>query len=108
MIQNKFIPHVQPYEFEALCFGDLETLFRDPEINKDADKIRKILREYNYNPEEINNKEYPAEKLKKSSYQKGSSIFASNCRIDEIRKTCPHFNEWLIKLEDIVKNSSDK
>lgn len=101
-LQNIFIPYVQPYEFEALCFADFQGLVdSDPKLAKNKVALNKILQEHNNDAESINSTPatYPAKRLEKFGYVKKSSLFAKHCSIDNIRKNAPHFNEWLGKLE---------
>lgn len=104
--QNKFIAHIQPYEFEALCFADLDGLARtDPKIAKHIFKIKQESKGY-LNAESINNRELPATRLVKYGYVKQSTTFANYCNIDKIRKGCPHFSNWLLRLENKINISS--
>lgn len=103
--QHKFIAHIQPYEFEALCFADYHALCKtDPKIARHITQIEHELKKYNNNPESINNLNFPSARLSKYNYIKKHSTFAVHCNINKIRKNCPHFNNWLLKLEHILKD----
>lgn len=103
--RQNIISYVQPHEFEALCFADIDALAKsDPRLAKNKASIENILRRYNDNPEIINTvpSTYPAKRLEKSGYTKGSTNFAKYCDIDKIRSKCPHFDHWITKLLDII------
>ena len=53
--------------------------------------------------ESINNQELPAKRLEKYGYSKLSSLFYLHANLALIRESCPHFNQWIIKLENTVK-----
>lgn len=101
---TNIIPYVQPHEFEALCFGDIEGLAEsDPLLFKHKSKIEQILRSHNNNPEHINTipSSYPAKRLERLGYTKYATNFAQYCRIETIKSCCPHFDYWLAIL---IKN----
>ncbi len=102
---NRFIPYIQLHEFETLLFADIDNLtthFGKSKIDKD--KMRRILKNKDNNPELINNNyppskiiselitEYPSAKLLISG------ILLKNINIEKIKETCPSFNEWLQKI----------
>jgi hypothetical protein len=76
----------------------------DPLLARNKNKIENILQDYDNNPENINTvpSKYPAKQLEKFGYTKGATNFALHCDIDEIRLKCSHFNQWIIKLLDII------
>ena len=103
--RQNIISYVQPHEFEALCFADVDALVnRDPLVAKNKTNIESILRSYGDNPEVINAvpSTYPAKQLEKYGYTKGATNFAQYCDIDKIRAKCSHFNQWIIKLLDVI------
>jgi hypothetical protein len=103
-LRQKLIAHIQPYEFEALCFADADNLAKtDPKIAKNLGKIKKEMSSYS-NPELINNHQLPAARLANYAYIKESSTFAQYCDINIIRACCPHFNQWLSQLEEVLLN----
>lgn len=102
---SNVIPHVQPHEFEALCFADIEALERsDPLLARNKNKIEQILQNYASNPENINTipSKYPAKQLEKFAYIKGASNFALYCDIEKIKAKCPHFNRWINQLSETL------
>lgn len=102
--ENRFVPYIEMHEFEALLFSNVDILAEKTGI--DASHIRKIIQKYN-NPEEINDDpvKVPSERLKalKNGYRKvamGKTV-SDAIGIQAIRRQCPHFNNWLTKLEHL-------
>jgi len=103
--ETRFIPYIQMHEFEALLFSCASTLASKMEIQEPV--IKGILAAY-ANPEEINTcpEKAPSKRLKvlKKGYRKvvmGKTI-SKAIGIQGIRKQCPHFNDWLTKLENLA------
>lgn len=107
-ITNRFIPYIEMHEFEALLFSDAPTLANKIGVN--PVEIDNILSECG-GPEEINDdhKSSPSKRLQNlldKKYRKvamGKTI-AEAIGIQTIREKCPHFNEWLERLELLVKD----
>lgn len=98
---TNIIPYIQPHEFEALCFGDIDGLAKsDPLLFKHKSRIEQVLKVNNHAPENINTipSSYPAKRLEKFGYSKSSTNFAQYCNIDTIKSCCPHFDSWLTIL----------
>ena len=102
----RFIPYVQMYEFEALLFSDtliLAESARKPEVSA---QLECILKSFSC-PEEINDNydTCPSRRIKQhiTDYVKtvDGIIAASKIGLTKMRQECPHFNEWITKLEDI-------
>lgn len=106
---HRFIPYIQLHEYEAVLFSDPQKF---SEIYENVDTGIKNLVEIasTQNPEEINDgehtapskriiKEIPRYENEKSSV--GASV-AEHIGLEEIRKKCPHFKEWLEKLEKLA------
>lgn len=103
--RKNIISYVQPHEFEALCFADIDALAKsDPFLAKQKPNLENILRRYDGNPEVINTvpSAYPVKQLEKYGYTKGATNFAQYCDIDKIRAKCSHFDQWIIKLLDVI------
>ncbi len=101
--ESNFIPNLIVHEFEALLFSEVTAFdrFNDDRLVKELETIRK---EYE-NPECIDGgyDTTPSHRLKKliKFYSKpiyGKSI-ARKIGIEKMRAECPHFNEWLEKIE---------
>ncbi|MCH9845285.1 MAG: DUF4276 family protein [Alphaproteobacteria bacterium] len=95
---DKFIPYLQKYEFEALLFSDKEkieiSLGKHEELTKNKNR-----------PEEINHGNPPSKLLSSffSKYIKrvhGINILKT-IGFQKIRQECPRFNEWITKLETL-------
>ena len=102
---NRFIPYIEMHEFEALLFSDVSILAAKigiREIN-----LRKILREFSC-PEDINDNPdgAPSKRLEalKIGYRKSvmGPVILNTIGIPKIREKCPHFDEWLKKLENLT------
>jgi len=103
--KDRFIPYIEMHEFEALIFSN-PSILADT-INVDRLRIEKILDEYNDNPEEINEDpdKTPSKRLIeiRPGYRKivmGKTV-AEKIGIQKIRQKCPHFDDWLTKLENL-------
>jgi len=108
----RFIPYIQLHEFEAMIFVDSGQLIHEyPERASEILSLSSVLEERNVNgnPELIN--EDPTTAPSKRiiaqipGYDKAKANASVNTvekiGIDAIRKQCPHFNEWLYKLENL-------
>lgn len=102
--ENRFVSYIEMHEFEALLFSDADILAEKNEI--DVSLIRGIIERYD-NPEEINDDpaNAPAKRLEalKNGYRKvamGKTV-SEAIGIEGIRRQCPHFNNWLTKLEHL-------
>jgi hypothetical protein len=107
--EERFIPHIQPYEFEALIFTNLEVL---PGVESNWNRRLEVLREARQaspSPEHINDGEmtHPSARLQTALrdpiYQKvlhGVTI-TSRIGLPRIREACSHFGGWLTRLENL-------
>ncbi|MCD6460624.1 DUF4276 family protein [bacterium] len=73
-----------------------------------------MLDEYNNKPEEINDNPVKAPSKRLESFNSGyikpvmGKIISERIGIQTIRNKCPHFNDWLIKLENIRQVSLNR
>ena len=104
---KRFIPHFSMHEFEALLFSNASILAESLKIP--ANKFDAILNQYENDPEQINSNNHPSQRIKvlynnyEQKYDKhemGIDIL-EKIPIDEIRKKCQLFGEWLTKLEKL-------
>lgn len=102
--QRRFIPYVSMFEFEALLFSDAEILTR--KLNVPKRHVDKILSQCG-EPEKINDNPQtsPSKRLETLSdrFKKtttGVSI-AREIGIARMRASCPIFNEWVTRLENL-------
>lgn len=105
----RFIPYIQLHEFEALLFVNPQLFeieyFDTPEA---IDELQKIAEKF-ANPELIDQgpETAPSKRIIKvlPDYENNKpavgSMIAHEIGIDELRKACAHFNEWLAKLEQL-------
>jgi hypothetical protein len=104
--ESRFIPHIQPYEFEALIFANVDALgAADTRWIPQVQELRQV-RNGVPSPEHINDGQttHPSARLTTSlspSYRKvlhGVTLTRS-IGITRIRAECSHFNNWLTTLE---------
>lgn len=102
---NRFIPHIQPHEFEALVFSDVSK-FSDvePDWINCVSELEKVRGQYE-NPEYINNsfETAPSKRLESllvPKYRKTrhGPLLAQEITLEVIERECPHFKEWMDKL----------
>ncbi len=100
----QFIPYVQMHEFEALLFSDISVLAADN--LRISMQLACILGSFSC-PEEINDNydTCPSRRIKQhiEDYVKtvDGIIIACKIGLERMRQECPHFNEWITKLEGI-------
>ena len=104
----KFIPYVQLHEFEALVLvapDKLITMFPDQQV-----RINRLKRNIsNLKPEEINDSPQTAPSKRIIQYlpnyegQKAQvgPLVAEDIGLSVLRNNCPHFNDWITKLENL-------
>jgi Domain of unknown function (DUF4276) len=109
---NQFIPYIQLHEFEALIFTDLEELYKDfpdnDQYKKGIDRLIAECRKYS-SPELINQgvTTAPSKRLERvmHNYKKRKASLApqvvEKIGIAKIREKCPHFNDWIARLESL-------
>jgi hypothetical protein len=108
---TRFIPYIQMHEIEALLFAgpkEMAQVFGDPGL---AAQFEKIVRDCG-GCENINDKPEtaPSKRIQKlyPNYRKGSGVNAHAYRIAQhigmqrIRQQCPHFDEWMTRLEQLA------
>ena len=103
---QNFIPNLLVHEFEALLLVDLEAF----EQWTDDDSVLEPLRVVRKTtaPEDINDNPQTAPSKRILAVMKGyqktfhGPLIACDIGLDVIRKACPHFNEWLQKIEALT------
>ena len=104
---RRFIPYLQLHEFEAILFTS------PPEICKalvDNDKLGQLeaIKNSFQNPEEINDnpESCPSRRIINlfSEYNKvlHGGLISLRIGLSSIRRACPHFNNWLSKIENLA------
>jgi hypothetical protein len=101
-VEERFIPYIEMHEFEAILFSNASILAE--QIGIDQSLIDAILEECG-GPEDINDRAQTAPSKRLQSlcgYDRkvamGKTI-SESIGIETIRSKCPHFNEWLTKIE---------
>lgn len=106
---ERFLPHIQPYEFEALLFSDTTGFARaEPEWRTFAGKLA-AASEGARSPEHINDgaDTHPSARLQnllRPRYRKvthGVGVSAE-VGIDRMRSECRHFDRWLAHIENLA------
>jgi hypothetical protein len=104
-----FIPYIQLHEFEALLFVEPSKLinqFPDCDVGVSS-KLENILKNFN-SPEHINKDMPPSKRIieliPEYKYRKASvgPLAAGKIGLAKLRKACPHFGEWLTRLEGLA------
>jgi len=109
-VDGRFIPYIEMHEFEALLFSDASILANKLDVN--PSNIEDILDECG-EPEEIDDgpDTTPSKRLISlySSYRKvamGKTI-SEAVGVQVIRQKCPHFDNWVTKIEQLVMNKNN-
>ena len=106
-IAERFIPYIQMHEFEALLFANpavLATAINRPDL---TNTFTDIVTRCN-GCETIDNSPSTAPSKRiigvHPSYAKVSmgSVAAQKIGLGTMRKACPHFNEWVGRLEKLA------
>ncbi|MBN2590650.1 MAG: DUF4276 family protein [Sedimentisphaerales bacterium] len=105
---KRFLPYVQMHEFEALLFSSPEKLAQSLGNESLTASFLEIRKKYQ-SPEEINDNHdsCPSRRITGifQDFRKTmNGISAANhIGLEMMRQECPHFNEWIEKLERIGK-----
>jgi hypothetical protein len=102
---HRFIPYIQLHEFEAMVFVDPGQLIDEyPDAANRIDELKAVK----IDPELINHDKPPSYRILDSIPDYHKPVAGVNTvekiGIDAIRKKCPHFNEWLCRLEQLKPN----
>lgn len=105
---RRFIPFVMMHEFEGLLFSDCQGFSQGIGLPELADEFQSIRDQFS-SPEEINDSPVtaPSKRVKElvAVYEKPlmGTLAVLEIGLDAIRDECPHFNSWLISLENITR-----
>ena len=112
---ERFIPHIQPYEFEGLLFSNIAALCDiEPAWNHHLPKLTAVRNAFE-TPEHINNSYETApsrrlENLLHPKYQKTrhGPLGAERITLSVMETECIHFHEWMNKLRALtnINNAS--
>ena len=103
---DRFLPHIQPYEFEALLFSDTAQFGRVRPAWAQAAGSLEAARRGVSSPEHVNdgpNTHPSARLLELPGYRKVRHGVAVAARIglERIREECRHFAAWLSRIETL-------
>lgn len=105
---ERFIPHIQPYEYEGLLFSDIDALVNtDPNWSSSRTKLQEIRNDAE-SPEHINDgyDTKPSKRLEDNlspRYKKTlhGPLAAEKITLSAIERECKHFREWMEKLRNV-------
>jgi hypothetical protein len=105
---ERFIPHIQPHEYEGLLFSDVDALVNtDPDWPNYRTKLLKIRNDAE-SPEHINDgfDTKPSKRLEDNllpKYKKTlhGPLAAEKITLSAMERECRHFREWMDKLRNI-------
>lgn len=104
---RRFVPYVVMHEFEGLLFSDCQS-FANGVGNSNLTDAFQAIRDQYETPEEINDSPQTAPskrvELLIPGYQKPllGNLAALEIGLEKIRQACPHFQEWLTRLENLA------
>lgn len=105
--EPNFIPYLMVHEFEALLFTKPEAFAYWSDSQTLVGSLRDIANAYN-SPEQINDdpQNAPSKRIARlmPEYVKTfhGPLIATEIGLDSLRQLCPHFNNWLLRLEQLA------
>jgi hypothetical protein len=108
---SRFIPYIQLHEFEALILSDpIKLEERFPDYQSEVQKLVSLCQSFE-SPELINDGEQtaPSKRIIQAipSYEGAkvsvAPLIAQKIGLETIRQKCPHFNQWIERLENLSK-----
>ena len=106
-LKLRFLPYIQLHEFESLLYTDIRVLKYDYLEREDGVSIDHLYEDTKMiPPEEINHGEEtaPSKRLLHAvNYQKGEMVseWLAVIGMDQIREKCPHFSDWIGKIQTL-------
>ncbi len=102
---RRFFAYLQMHEFEALMLCDLGALAEQhPNRRREIDELANRLAKDFDSPEQVNHLRPPSRWIKEAipEYNKtvDGPIAASKIGLTVLRQRCPHFGQWLQRLEE--------
>jgi len=101
---DRFLPHIQPHEFESLLFSDVNELCEgEAEWHAHRAGLMNVRAKF-ADPECINDSRdtAPSRRLNvltpKFHKLRHGPVIAARIGLDKIREQCPHFNQWVGRL----------
>lgn len=113
LFAHRFLPYIQPYEFEGLLFTDIEKLTNIEPDWKSAESKLKAVRTDFASPEHINDgyETKPSSRLEKHlnkpKYRKKlhGVLAIESIGIDPLLRECKHFQQWYLQLNSLGSGS---
>lgn len=107
--RDRFLPHIQPYEFETLLFSDVDSLIEiEPAWKASAAPLHAVRAGVD-SPEYINDgaRTHPSARLQALLSPRFDKVLhgpraAAYIGLDRIRHECRHFGDWLALLEGLA------
>ncbi len=106
---ERFIPHIQPYEFEGLLFSDVNTLiFTEPSWQKYLPQLKQVRDAFD-TPEHINDsyETKPSKRLEnilvpKYKKTRHGPLAAQKITLSVMERECEHFRGWMDSLRKLI------
>jgi len=106
---ERFIPHIQPYEFEGLLFSDVNALIlTEPSWNHYLARLQSVRTAFD-TPEHINDsyETKPSKRLEnilRPQYKKTrhGPLAAEKITLNIMEKECAHFRGWMDRLRGLM------
>ena len=102
----RYLPFLLLHEFEALLFVNPGEIARVIQLPQSETKLQEIRFAFPDSPEDIDDSPVTAPSKRIASvcgnaYRKTvhGPVIAARIGLERIRKECPHFNDWMTKLE---------
>jgi hypothetical protein len=104
---RRFFAYLQLHEFEALLLADLTVLAEQhPNRRKSILELAVRLNKKFPSPEHVNRVNPPSRRIKDEvpEYSKtvDGPITTARIGLSKLRERCPHFGDWLSRLEDVA------
>jgi hypothetical protein len=106
---ERFIPHIQPYEFEGLLFSDVDTLvLTEPSWKHQLPKLQAVRTAFD-TPEHINDsyETKPSKRLEnildpKYKKTRHGPLAAEKITLSVMEQECVHFKSWMTNLRGLI------
>lgn len=107
---DRFLPHIQPYEYEGLLFSDVDSLAAiEPTWGKALGALRKVRSSFD-SPEHINDsyETKPSKRLENLLHPKYKKTThgpraAARISLETMERECAHFQDWMNSLRGLTQ-----
>lgn len=107
---DRFLPHIQPYEYEGLLFSDVNALAAtEPTWVKASGALRKVRESFD-SPEHINDgyETKPSKRLENLLHPKYKKTIhgpraAARISLETMERECAHFQGWMNLLRGLAQ-----